>query len=210
LHSLFHVSELERGDTTPRMEASCAPVLDHYASVIHAFEFAQSSASPLNGDDENLLTYPAIGYLLLGHNRPPCSRGVSLHLLPYTALLCPSEAILAALAGGSMRDPASELRLLGVLGSSLSSSVARRRLRDRHEAPEHCVADAPLETPQRLLARFALRDLLAVIDSASSVRPGLAGGDHVQSALLSLRLPANESLWRTTSPLDASSGAVPA
>ena len=28
---------------------------------------------------------------------------------PYTALLCPSEAILAALAGGSMRDPASEL-----------------------------------------------------------------------------------------------------
>src|SRR5215212_11849634 len=28
---------------------------------------------------------------------------------PYTALLCPSEAILASLAGGSMRDPASEL-----------------------------------------------------------------------------------------------------
>src|SRR5215213_2728085 len=80
LHCLFHFSELERGDTTPRMEASCAPVLDHYTSVIHAFQFAQSSASPLNGDDEDLLTHPAIGYLLLGHNRPPCSRGVSLHL----------------------------------------------------------------------------------------------------------------------------------
>src|SRR5215208_4407154 len=62
------------------MEASCAPVLDHYTSVIHAFQFAQSSVSPLNGDDEDLLTHPAIGYLLLGHNRPPCSRGVSLHL----------------------------------------------------------------------------------------------------------------------------------
>src|SRR5215203_206715 len=80
LHYLFHFSELERGDTTPRMEASCAPVLDLYALVIHAFQFAQSSASPLNGDDEDLLTYPAIGYVLLGHNRPPCSRGVRLHL----------------------------------------------------------------------------------------------------------------------------------
>src|SRR5215208_760627 len=76
-----------------------------------------------------------------------------------------------------------ELRLNGVLGSSLSSSVARRRLRVRHEAPEHCVADAPLETPQRLLARFALPNLLALIDSASSVRPGLAGGDHVQGVV---------------------------
>lgn len=71
------------------MEASCASVLDHYASVIHAFQFAQSSASPLNGDDEDLLTYPAIGHLLLGHNRPPCSRGVSLHLIPLHSLALP-------------------------------------------------------------------------------------------------------------------------
>src|SRR5215212_593974 len=89
LHYLFHFSELERGDTTPRMEASCAPVLDLYALVIHAFQFAQSSASPLNGDDEDLLTYPAIGYLLLGHNRPRCSRGVSLHLIPLHSLALP-------------------------------------------------------------------------------------------------------------------------
>src|SRR5215203_4264367 len=89
LHCLFHFSELERGDTTPRMEASCAPVLDHDTSVIHAFQFAQSSVSPLNGDDEDLLTYPAIGYLLFGHNRPPCSRGVSLHLLPLHSLALP-------------------------------------------------------------------------------------------------------------------------
>jgi hypothetical protein len=32
----------------------------------------------------------------------------------------------------------------------------------------------------------------------------------VQGALLRWRLPANESLWRTTSPLEASTGAVPA
>jgi hypothetical protein len=32
----------------------------------------------------------------------------------------------------------------------------------------------------------------------------------MQGALLSLRLPASESLWRTTSPLEASTGAVPA
>ena len=43
---------------------------------------------------------------------------------------------------------------------------------------------APLgEQAQRLLARFALPDLLAVIDSASSVRPSLAGGDHVQGVV---------------------------
>jgi hypothetical protein len=37
----------------------------------------------------------------------------------------------------------------------------------------------------------------------------LADGDHVQGVTLSLRFPASESLWRTTSPLEASTGAVP-
>jgi hypothetical protein len=103
-----------------------------------------------------------------------------------------------------------ELRLNGVLGSSLSSGAARRRLRVRHEALEDGVADAPLEAPQRLFAGFAFRDLLAVVGAAPSIRPGLRGGDHVQGVALSLRLPTSESLWRTTSPLDASTGAVPA
>src|SRR5215213_7013060 len=76
-----------------------------------------------------------------------------------------------------------ELRFYGVLGSSLSSGAARRRLRVRHEAPEDGVGDAPLETPQRLLAGFALRDLLAVVGPAPSVRPGLAYGDHVQGVV---------------------------
>jgi hypothetical protein len=31
----------------------------------------------------------------------------------------------------------------------------------------------------------------------------------MQGALLRCRLPASESLWRTTFPLDASTGAVP-
>src|ERR687898_227625 len=70
-----------------------------------------------------------------------------------------------------------------VLGSSLSSGAARRRLRVRHEAPEDGVGDAPLEAPQRLLAGLALRDLLAVVGSAPSVRPGLAYGDHVQGVV---------------------------
>ena len=149
------------------MEASCAPVLDHYASVIHAFEFAQSSASPLNGDDENLLTYPAIGYLLLGHNRPPCSRGVSLHLLPYTALLCPSEAILAALAGGSMRDPASELRLLGILRTSplrSSRKFAKKVSNLVHlgDAPTTIEEDATTVTRQNATSREGAGQLPAL------------------------------------------------
>jgi hypothetical protein len=49
----------------------------------------------------------------------------------------------------------------------------------------------------------------ALTDPTPSIRSGLTGGDHVQGALLSLRLPASESLWRTTSPLEASTGAVP-
>src|SRR5829696_131993 len=69
------------------------------------------------------------------------------------------------------------------LGSSLSSGAARRRLRIRHEALEDCVADAPLETPQRLLAGFALSDLLAVVDPAPSVGPALAYRDHVQGVV---------------------------
>src|SRR5215208_5015723 len=102
-----------------------------------------------------------------------------------------------------------EFRINGVLGSSLSSGAARMRSRVRHEAPEDGIADAPLEAPQRLLTGFALRHLLAVVSPAANVRPGLAYRDHVQGALLSLRLPASESLWSTTSPLEASTGAVP-
>src|SRR5215204_4356743 len=70
-----------------------------------------------------------------------------------------------------------------ILGSSLSSGATRRRLRIRHEVPEDGVGDAPLEAPQRLLTGFALRDLLAVIDPSSSVRPSLAYGDHVQGVV---------------------------
>src|SRR5829696_311524 len=67
----------------------------------------------------------------------------------------------------------------GILGSSLSSGAARRRLQICHEAPENSIGDAPLEAPQRLLAGLALSDLLAVVGSAPGVRPGLAYGDHV-------------------------------
>src|SRR5215203_5901380 len=76
-----------------------------------------------------------------------------------------------------------ELRFNGVLGSSLSSGAARMRLRVRHEAPEDGVGDAPLETPQSLLAGLALRDLLAVVGPAPSVRPGLAYRHHVQGVV---------------------------
>src|SRR5215207_4424882 len=76
-----------------------------------------------------------------------------------------------------------EVRIHRILGSSLSSGTTRRRLRIRHEVPEDGVGDAPLEAPQRLLAGLALRDLLAVIDPSSSVRPSLAYGDHVQGAV---------------------------
>ena len=69
-----------------------------------------------------------------------------------------------------------ELRLDDFLGSSLSSGATRVR----HQAPEDGVGVAPLEAPQRLLAGFALPDLLAVVPSAPSIRPGLAGSDHVQ------------------------------
>src|SRR5215203_1801661 len=72
------------------------------------------------------------------------------------------------------------LLLYGVLGSSLSSGAARRRLHIRHEAPEDGIRDAPLEAPQRLLTGFALRHLLAVVGSAQSVRPGLTYRDQVQ------------------------------
>ena len=101
------------------------------------------------------------------------------------------------------------MRGRGILGSSLSSGAARMRSRVRHEAPEDSIADAPLEAPQRLLTGFALRHLLAVVSPAANVRPGLADGDHVQGVTLSLRLPPSVSLWRTTSSLEASTGAVP-
>src|SRR5215203_5871186 len=97
-----------------------------------------------------------------------------------------------------------------VLGSSLSSGAARMRSRVRHEAPEDGVADAPLETPQSLLAGFALHHLLAVVGSAPGVRPGLAYCDHVQGVVELAVAGQRESLWRTTSPLEASTGAVPA
>jgi hypothetical protein len=64
----------------------------------------------------------------------------------------------------------------------------------------------------RLLTRLALPDLLAVVTPAPSVRPGLAYCDHVHRALSLLRCglaASEESLWRTTSPLEASTGAVP-
>src|SRR5215208_5683364 len=76
-----------------------------------------------------------------------------------------------------------ELPLYGVLGSSLSSGAARRRPRVRYEAPEDGIGDAPLEAAQRLLAGLALRYLLAVVGTASNLRPGLAHGDHVQGVV---------------------------
>src|SRR5215218_5753425 len=85
------------------------------------------------------------------------------------------------------------LPLYGVLGSSLSSSAARRRLRIRHEAPEHCVGNAPLEAPQSLLAGFALLYLLAVVAPTRSVRPGLRGGGHVQG-IVEVSVPAQREL----------------
>jgi hypothetical protein len=88
----------------------------------------------------------------------------------------------------------SEVRIHGVLGSSLSSGTARMRLRICHKARENGIGDASLEAPQRLLAGLALRDLLAVVGTTPGVRPGLAYRHHVQGALLSLGLPANESL----------------
>jgi hypothetical protein len=61
-----------------------------------------------------------------------------------------------------------------VLGFSLSSRTARRRTRICRETLEDGIGDALLEAPQRLLAGFALRDLLAVVPSAPSVRVYLA------------------------------------
>src|SRR5215208_1712579 len=79
------------------------------------------------------------------------------------------------------RRASSGRRTLLVLGSSLSSGPARRRLlRIRLEDLEDGIGDAPLEAPQRLLAGLALRDLLTVVGPAPRVRPGLAYRDHVQ------------------------------
>jgi hypothetical protein len=58
----------------------------------------------------------------------------------------------------------------GVLGSSLSSGTARKRLRIRHEGFENGIADAPLEASQRLLTGLALRNLLAVVDGYSLLK----------------------------------------
>src|SRR5215213_7989772 len=73
-----------------------------------------------------------------------------------------------------------ELRPCGILGSSLSSGSLRVRPRVRREASEDGIGATPLETPQSLLTRFTLRDLLAVVGRAPNVGPGLAGGDHMQ------------------------------
>src|SRR5215218_2334149 len=75
------------------------------------------------------------------------------------------------------------LLLYGILGSSLSSRTARGHPRICHKALEDGIGDAPLEAPQRLLTRLALRDLLAVVDSTPNVRPGLAHRDHVQGVV---------------------------
>src|SRR5215204_1331586 len=75
------------------------------------------------------------------------------------------------------------LRLHGVLGASLSSGAARGRLRICDEVLEDGIGDAPFEAPQRLLTGLALRDLLAVIHPAPSVRPCLAYRDHVQAVV---------------------------
>jgi hypothetical protein len=79
-----------------------------------------------------------------------------------------------------------ELDSKGLLGSSLSSGAARGRLRICQEAPKDGIGDAPLETPQRLLTGFALRDLLAVVGSTPSVRPGLAYRNHVQEGVVEM------------------------
>src|SRR5215208_7268674 len=75
------------------------------------------------------------------------------------------------------------LLLYGILGSSLSSRTARGHPRICHKALEDGIGDAPLEAPQRLLTRFALRHLLAVVGSTPGVRPGLTHRDHVQGVV---------------------------
>src|SRR5919107_1903350 len=57
------------------------------------------------------------------------------------------------------------------------------RLRICHKACENGIGDASLEAPQRLLAGLALSDLLAVVGSAPSIRPGLAYRHHVQGVV---------------------------
>jgi hypothetical protein len=57
--------------------------------------------------------------------------------------------------------------------------------------------------------RLALRELLAVVGAAPGVGPGLPYADHVQGVVELAVAGHRESLWRTTCPLEASSGAVP-
>src|SRR5215213_1181057 len=109
---------------------------------------------------------------------------------------------------GARTDFSDSLRRV-ILGSSLSSGAARGCLRIRHEALVDSVGDAPLEAPQRLLAGFAFRDLLAVVGTTRCVRPGLAYGDHVQG-VVELAVPAQrEPVAHHITALEASSGAVP-
>src|SRR5215218_916854 len=108
----------------------------------------------------------------------------SLKVMPENVFIVRISSHTHELGGAFLPEPSSaKLRMTSFLGSSLSSGAARRRLRVRHETLEDGVGDAPLEAPQRLLAGLALRDLLAVVSSAPSVRPGLASGDHVQGVV---------------------------
>jgi hypothetical protein len=50
----------------------------------------------------------------------------------------------------------------------MSRGAARGCLRIFQKAPEDGIADAPLEAPQSLLARFALIYVLAVVGAAPS------------------------------------------
>jgi hypothetical protein len=97
-----------------------------------------------------------------------------------------------------------------LLGSSLSSSAAQRFSQICHETLKDGIADAPLEAPQRLLTRLALGDLLAVVGLSLNIRPSLAHRDHVQGIVkVSVASHREPVLPYTTSPLEASTGAVP-
>jgi hypothetical protein len=82
-----------------------------------------------------------------------------------------------------MQDPAYRFPRRPLPGSSLSSNAARRLLQICHETLKDGIGDAPLETPQRFLTRFALREFLTVVGSTPNVRPGLAYRDHVHGVI---------------------------
>jgi hypothetical protein len=69
------------------------------------------------------------------------------------------------------------------------------RSRVRQEAPEDGIADAPLEAPQRLLARLALRGLLAVVGTTPVGHRG--------------RRSCGRCRWRAPAPAPRASAARP-